>query len=150
MQPFWVQAHWYGQAGNHDNMKGMDNFPEIFNFILGGFFVLIVFSISYAWLKPHKLHHSRPLSTLALKGTYLFYLLVTLIVIYFASLTGGGLSMVFDGAEFFIFLVALFVPTVAIFSRKITRIGPRRVHFNLAFAAVNILMTITVLLLYRF
>jgi hypothetical protein len=128
----------------------MDNFPEIFNFTLGGFFVLIVFSIAYAWLKPHKLHHSRPLSTLALKGTYLLYLLVTLIVIYFASLTGGGLSQVFDGPEFFIFLVVLFVPTVAIFSRKITRIGPRRVHFNLVFSVVNIVMIITVLLLYWF
>jgi hypothetical protein len=131
-------------------MKSMDNFPEIFNFILGGFFVLIVFSISYAWLKPHKLHHTRPLSTLALKGTYLLYLLVTLIVIYFASLTGGGLSQVFDGPEFFIFLVVLFVPTVAIFSRKITHLNSRRVQFNLVFSVVNIVMTITVLLLYRF
>lgn len=86
-------------------MKTMDNFPEIFNFILGGLFVLIVFSIAYAYLKPHKMHHSRPLSTLALKGTYLVYLLVTLIVIYLASLTGGGLSQVFDGPEFFIFLI---------------------------------------------
>lgn len=124
------------------------SFPEIFNYIIGALFVLIVFSIGYAYLKPHKLHHSRPLSTLALKGTYLLYLLVTLIVIYFASLTGGGLSQVFDGPEFFVFLVVLFVPTVAIFSRKLTHFSNKRVRFNLVFTVVNLIMTLTVLLLY--
>ncbi|MCK7536301.1 MAG: hypothetical protein MZV63_37610 [Marinilabiliales bacterium] len=79
----------------------------MFNYIIGGLFVLIVFSIAYAYLKPHRLHHSRPLSTLALKGSYLVYLLVTLLVIYFASLSGGGLSEVFDGPEFFVFLLVL-------------------------------------------
>lgn len=126
------------------------NFPEMFNYIIGGLFVLIVFSIAYAYLKPHKLHHSRPLSTLALKGSYLLYLIITLLVIYFASLKGGGLSEVFDDEEFFLFLVVLFVPTVAVFSRKITHFNSKRVWFNLIFATVNIIMTVTALLLYRF
>jgi hypothetical protein len=126
------------------------NFPEMFNYIIGGLFVLIVFSIAYAYLKPHKLHHSRPLSTLALKGTYLLYLIITLLVIYFASIKGGGLSVVFDDEEFFIFLLVLFVPTVAVFSRKITHFSSKRVWFNIIFSAVNIIMAITVLLLYRF
>lgn len=124
------------------------NFPEIFNYVIGGLFVIIVFSIAYAYLKPHKLHHSRPLSTLALKSSYLLYLLVTLIVIYFSSLTGGGLSQVFDGPEFFIFLLVIFVPTVAIFSRKLTHFSNKRVVFNMVFSVVNLVLTITVLLLY--
>jgi hypothetical protein len=128
---------------------GKFSLPEMMSYIIGALFVVIVFSIAYAYLKPHKLHHSRPLSTLALKGSYLLYLLVTLIVIYFASLRGGGLSQVFDGPEFFIFLVVLFVPTAGIFSRKITRFSAKRVRYNLIFTAVNIAMTITVLLLYR-
>ncbi|MCU0376720.1 MAG: hypothetical protein MUC78_00510 [Bacteroidales bacterium] len=126
------------------------SFPEMFNYIIGALFVLIVFSIAYAYLKPHRLHHSRPLSTLALKGSYLLYLLVTLLVIYFASLSGGGLSEVFDGPEFFVFLLVIFVPTVAIFARKITHFSTKRVWFNLIFAAINILMILIVLLLYRF
>jgi hypothetical protein len=119
------------------------------NYIIVALFVVIVFSIAYAYLKPHKLHHTRPLSTLALKGSYLIYLIVMLVVIYFASLRGGGVSQVFDGAEFFIFLVVLFVPTAAIFSRKITRFSARRVRYNLIFTAVNIIMALMVLLLYR-
>ncbi|MDD3736714.1 MAG: hypothetical protein PHO11_06050, partial [Bacteroidales bacterium] len=66
------------------------NLPEMMNYIIGAIFVVIVFSIAYAYLKPHRLHHARPLSTLALKGSYLLYLIVTLVVIYLASLRGGG------------------------------------------------------------
>lgn len=120
------------------------------SYIIGALLVVIVFSIAYAYLKPHKFHHSRPLSTLALKGTYLLYLLVTLIVIYLASLRGGGLSKVFDGGEFFVFLVVLFVPTVGILSRKITHFSTKRVRYNIIFTIINLIMTITVILLYRF
>ena len=120
------------------------------SYIIGALLVVIVFSIAYAYLKPHKLHHSRPLSTLALKGSYLIYLLVMLIVIYLASLRGGGLSQVFDGAEFFVFLLVLFLPTVVIFSRKINHFSTRRVRYNIIFTVINIIMTVTVILLYRF
>ncbi len=130
----------------------MNNYslPEMINYIIGGLLVVIVFSIAYAYLKPHKLHHSRPISTFALKASYLVYLLVTLLVMYFASLRGGGLSNVFDGPEFFIFLLVLFIPTIGILSRKITHFSNKRVRYNLIFTAVNIVMTVTVLLLYRY
>lgn len=126
------------------------NLPEMMSYIIGALFVVIVFSIAYAYLKPHRLHHARPLSTLALKGSYLIYLLVMLLVIYFASLRGGGVSTVFDGPEFFVFLVVLFVPTAGIFSRKIARFSGKRVRYNIIFSVVNIIMTLTVLVLYRF
>ncbi len=126
------------------------NLPEMMSYIIGALFVVIVFSIAYAYLKPHRLHHARPLSTLALKGSYLIYLLVMLLVIYFASLRGGGVSTVFDGPEFFVFLVVLFVPTAGIFSRKIARFSGKRVRYNIIFTVVNVIMILTVLLLYRF
>ncbi|MFZ1270700.1 MAG: hypothetical protein WAR98_07095 [Bacteroidales bacterium] len=120
------------------------------NYIIGGLLIVILFSIAYAYLKPHKLHHARPLSTLALKGTYLIYLLVMRVVICFASLRDGGVSQVFDGAEFFVFLVVLFVPTVGIFSRKITRFSGNRVRYNIIFSVINLIMTLTLIVLYRF
>ena len=126
------------------------NLPEMMNYILGAVLIVIVFSIAYAYLKPHKMHHARPLSTLALKGSELAYLLVTLLVIYLASLRGGGVSQVFDGPEFFIFLVVLFVPTAGIFSRKIERFSGQRVRYNIIFTAVNLVMAAVALVLYRF
>jgi hypothetical protein len=112
--------------------------------------VVIVFSIAYAYLKPHKMHHARPLSTFALKGSYLIYLLAILVVIYLASLRGGVVSHVFDGPEFFVFLVVLFVPTAGIFSRKIERFSGPRVRDNIIFTAVNLVMAAVALVLYRF
>jgi hypothetical protein len=126
------------------------NLPEMMNYIIGAIFVVIVFSIAYAYLKPHRLHHARPLSTLALKGSYLLYLVVTLVVIYLASLRGGGVSQVFDGAEFFLFLVVIFVPTAGIFSRKMARFSGQRVRYNIIFTGVNLLMAVIILVLYRF
>jgi len=126
------------------------NLPEMMSYIIGALLMVIVFSIAYAYLKPHRLHHARPLSTLALKGTYLIYLLVMLLVICFASLRDGGVSQVFDGAEFFVFLVVLFVPTAGIFSRKIARFSGKRVRYNIIFSVVNLVMTLVLLVLYRF
>jgi len=129
-------------------VKSIANFPEILNYILGALFCLIVFALAYAYLKPHRLHHSRPLSTFALKSSYLLYLIVTLIVIYFASLSRYGLNTIFPGIEFFMLLIVVFVPTVAIFSRKITHFSHHRVRFNIVFTIVNLLMAVLILLMY--
>lgn len=118
------------------------------SYIIGAIFMVIVFSIAYAYLKPHRLHHSRPLTTLALKGSYLLYLIVMLVVIYLASLRGGGVSTVFEGGEFFVFLVVLFVPTAGIFSRKIARFSGKRVRYNIVFTVINLIMALTVIALY--
>jgi len=118
------------------------------SYIIGAIFMVIVFSIAYAYLKPHKLHHSRPLSTVALKGSYLLYLVVMLVIIYLASLRGGGVSKVFEGGEFFAFLVVLFVPTAGILSRKITRFSGKRVRYNIVFTVVNLIMALVVIMLY--
>jgi cytochrome bd-type quinol oxidase subunit 2 len=118
------------------------------SYIIGAIFMVIVFSIAYAYLKPHKLHHSRPITTLALKSSYLLYLIVMLVVIYLASLRGGGVSKVFEGGEFFVFLVVLFVPTAGIFARKIARFSGRRVRYNIVFTVINFVMALAVIALY--
>jgi hypothetical protein len=126
----------------------MPNFGDILNHILGAVFIIIVFSLAYAYLKPHLLHKRRTLSTLLLKVSYLAYLLVLLFVIYFAALVNGGLEKVFFGIEFFAFLVVLFVPTIGIFARKLSQFSKRREGYNYFFTAVNILSIGLVLTMY--
>jgi len=46
----------------------MANFPAVLNHILGVVFIIIVFALAYAYLKPHQLHKRRLVSTLFLKG----------------------------------------------------------------------------------
>ena len=126
----------------------MANFNQILNHILGFVFIVIVFSLAYAYLKPHQLHKRRMVSTLMLKTTYLFYLLVLLIVIYLSALVRGGLEEVFFGVEFFAFLVVLFVPTFGILARKLGQFSKKREGYNYFFSAVNILSVIIVLIMY--
>jgi hypothetical protein len=126
----------------------MSNFNQILNHILGFFFIVIVFSLAYAYLKPHQLHKRRLVSTLLLKSTYLFYLFVLLIVIYLSALVKGGLEEVFFGVEFFAFLVVLFVPTFGILARKLGQFSKKREGYNYFFSAVNIFSVIIVLIMF--
>jgi hypothetical protein len=127
---------------------GVANFDSILSYILGVVFIIIVFSIAYAYLKPHQLHKRRPVSTVLLKGSYLLYLLVLLVVVYFSALVRGGLEKVFMGIEFFAFLIVLFVPTIGIFARKLGQFSKRRENYNYFFTLVNSICIIALLLMY--
>jgi len=126
----------------------MANFSEMLNHILGVIFIIIVFSLAYAYLKPHQLHKRRLVSTLLLKISYLFYLLVLLIVVYLSALVKGGLENVFYGIEFFAFLIVLFVPTIGILARKLGHFAKKREEYNYFFTVVNILSTLLILVMF--
>ncbi len=128
--------------------RQMANFSEILNHILGVIFIIIVFSLAYAYLKPHQLHKRRLVSTLLLKISYLFYLLILLIVVYLSALVKGGLEEVFFGIEFFAFLVVLFVPTIGILARKLGHFAKKREGYNYFFTVVNILSTLMILVMF--
>jgi hypothetical protein len=124
------------------------NFTEILNHILGIVFIIIIFSLAYAYLKPHQLHKRRLVSTLFLKVTYLAYLLILLIVVYLSALVKGGLEEVFFGIEFFAFLIVLFVPNIGIFARKLGHFNKQREGYNYFFTVVNILSIIAILVMF--
>ena len=126
----------------------MANFSEILNHILGIVFIIIVFALAYAYLKPHRLHKRRLVSTLILKISYLLYLLILLVIIYLSALVNGGLEEVFFGVEFFAFLVVLFVPTIGIFARKLGQFSKKRDGYNYFFSIVNILSIFAILIMY--
>jgi hypothetical protein len=124
------------------------NFNTILNHILGIVFIIIVFSLAYAYLKPHQLHKRRLVSTLLLKGSYLLYLLILLVIIYLSALVDGGLEKVFEGVEFFAFLIVLFVPTIGIFARKLGQFSKKREGYNYFFTVVNFLSIVAILVMY--
>ena len=126
----------------------MANFNEILNHILGVVFIVIVFALAFAYLKPHQLHKRRLVSTLLLKGSYLLYLLILLIIIYMSALVNGGLEEVFFGIEFFAFLLVLFVPTIGIFARKLGQFAKKREGYNYFFSIVNGISILALLVMY--
>lgn len=128
----------------------MPNFNEILSYILGVIFIILVFALAYAYLKPHQLHKRRKISTLFLKVSYLFYLMVLLIVIYMSTLFKGGLENVFNGVEFFAFLLVIFVPTIGIFARTMEQFSKSRENYNYFFSIVNVLSIVAILIMYYF
>jgi len=126
----------------------MTNFPEVLNYILGVMFIILVFSLAYAYLKPHRIHKEYPVSTLFLKVSYLLYMLVLLVIIYLSSLVKGGMSEVFLGVEFYAFLLVLFVPTIGIFARKLGHFKNTRQNYYYFFTVVNTLSIIALLIMY--
>jgi hypothetical protein len=128
--------------------KFMANFPTILNHILGAVFIIIIFSIAFAYLKPHRLHKTRPVSTLLLKGTYLLYLLILMVVVYFSVLKKGGLDKVFYGIEFFAFLIVLFAPTIGILARKLGQFSKKRDNFNYFFIVINTICIVSLLVMF--
>jgi len=126
----------------------MANFNEVLNHILGIIFIIIIFSIAYAYLKPHQLHKRRLVSTFLLKVTYLVYLLVLLVIVYLSALVRGGLDQVFSGLEFFIFIVVLFVPTIGIFSRKLGYFSKKREEYNYFFTVINLISIVVIFMMY--
>jgi hypothetical protein len=126
----------------------MATFTELLNHILGVVFIIIVFALAYAYLKPHQLHKRRLFSTLLLKISYLVYLLILLIIIYLSALMKGGLENVFFGIEFFAFLIVLFVPTIGVFARKLGQFSKRREGYNYFFTVVNVLSIVAILLMF--
>lgn len=126
----------------------MANFPEILNYILGAVFIILIFTLAYAYLKPHQLHKRRLLSTLMLKTTYLAYLLILLVAVYFSALVRGGLEEVFFGIEFFAFLIVLFVPNIGILARKLGHFSKKRESYNWFFTVVNVLSSLAILVMF--
>ncbi len=124
------------------------NFKDILNHIIGAIFIVIIFALAYAYLKPHQLHKRRLVSTLLLKISYLFYLLVLLIVVYLASLVKGGVSEVFYGVEFFAFLIVLFAPNIGILARKMGTFSKKRENYNYFFSVVNVISVLAILIMY--
>lgn len=126
----------------------MANFNEVLNHILGIVFIIIIFSIAYAYLKPHQLHKRRLVSTLLLKVSYLIYLFFLLIIVYLSALVKGGLDQVFSGAEFFIFIIVLFIPTIGIFARKLGYFNKKREEYNYFFTSVNLVSIVAIIMMY--
>ena len=129
----------------------MANFNEILNHILGVVFIIIVFSLAYAYLKPHQLHKRRLVSTLLLKVSYLLYLLDTADnCLSFSTCerrTGKG---ILSGLNFLLSLIVLFVPTIGIFARKLGQFSKKREGYNYFFTVVNVLSIIVNILLMLF
>ena len=119
------------------------------NFLLHFIFItafLLVYVIAIIILKPFRLHRKRPVSTIALKSSYLVYLAAFMVLAYmvlFFTITSEPTEEASEERilnAFTIFSVfAFFVPNVGIMIRRSVRSW--RVTYNYIVSAINLAIT---------
>lgn len=118
------------------------------NFLLHFIFIaafLLVYVIAIIILKPFRLHRKRPVSTIALKMSYLIYLASFMLLAYmvlFFSITSEPTEEATEEKilnTFTIFSVfAFFIPNVGIMIRR--SVKSWRVWYNYLFSGINLLI----------
>lgn len=117
-------------------------FQSIFQvfFLLG---YLLIFVVSIIILKPIRIHRKRPVSTIALKISYLLFLLFFLLFTYLLLFGEKQLSddeIPYDtlfNIHFLFFLSSTIIPNVGIMLRR--SITNKRVVYNMLFSGINLI-----------
>ncbi|HER08843.1 MAG TPA: hypothetical protein ENO20_08045 [Bacteroides sp.] len=118
------------------------------NFLLHFIFIasfLLIYIIAIIVLKPFRIHHKRPVSTVFIKVSYLIYLACFMLLAYLVLFFSPAIEPEEDTAEerilnlFTLFSVlAFFIPNIGIMVRR--RIGSWRITYNYLFTALNFII----------
>ena len=120
------------------------------NFLLHFLFIaafLLIYIIAIIILKPFRVHRKRPLSTIAIKVSYLIYLACFMLMAYLILFFSANAEPAEDVDEERIFntltifsVLAFFIPNIGIMIRR--RISTWRVTYNYVVTGMNILISI--------
>jgi len=101
---------------------------------------LLTYILAYNYVRPFLINRKRLLSTLLFKITYMVYLLTLLLFVYLFLLFGANrVEYQISDLMFFLLLLFLFVPNIAILLRR--KIKKGRIFYNYFFTVMNILAT---------
>jgi len=133
-------------------MDGFINFFLHF-FFIATFTVLIV--ISFLILRPFRIHRTRMYSTIALKLSYLLYLIVFILLVYLVLFYSDipvseepWADTLIMKLSYVVILVSFFVPNIAIMLRR--KVSKFRHEYNIFFTIVNILLSLALIITIRF
>ena len=133
-------------------MNGFLNFFLHFIFIATFVFLIVV---SFIILRPFRVHRTRMVSTMALKLSYLAYLIIFITLVYlilfFSDIPLEDEHWADDlvmKLNYIVIVVSFFVPNLAIMLRR--RVKKMRRQYNIFFTAINILIAIALLFVIRF
>lgn len=122
----------------------MNNFFQIILHLIFIATFLFIFIIAFIILKPFRLHHKRKISTVAIKVSYLIYLIVFLgfvyLVLFFADNTPREeetLEFNTSALYYILVLLAFFLPNIGIMIRR--RFNKNRITYNYVMTIINLL-----------
>lgn len=114
-------------------------FRELLHIILFLVF-LLTYILAYHYVKPFRINRKRKYSTLALKLSYLIYLLFLLAFMYLFLLVGADrIEYRITDSMFFGVLTLLFLPNIGILMRR--KVANIRVVYNYIFMGINLAAT---------
>lgn len=133
-------------------MSGFINFFLHFVFIAIFVFLIIV---SFIILRPFRIHRTRMVSTLALKLSYLLYLVVFIALVYlilFFSVIPEEEELLTDdwimNLCYAIIVISFFVPNLAIMLRR--KVKKLRQQYNVFFTVVNVFIVLALLFVIKY
>lgn len=123
------------------------------NFLLHFIFIasfLLIYIVAIIILKPFRVHHKRPVSTIFIKVSYLVYLACFMLLAYLVLFYSADIEPEEDTSEerilnlFTLFSVlAFFIPNIGIMIRR--RIRTWRVTYNYLVTSLNFLFSVGLL-----
>ena len=122
----------------------MNNFFQLILHLIFIATFLFIFIIAFIILKPFRLHHKRKISTVAIKVSYLIYLIFFLgfvyLVLFFADNTAKEeetLEFNTSALYYILVLLAFFLPNIGIMIRR--RFNKNRITYNYVMTIINLL-----------
>ncbi len=133
-------------------MSGFLNFFLHFIFLATFVFLIVV---SFIILRPFRVHRTRMASTMALKLSYLAYLIVFITLVYlilfFSEIPSEDEPWADDlimKLNYIVIVISFFIPNLAIMLRR--KVKKMRKQYNIFFTIVNIVIAIALLFVIRF
>lgn len=115
----------------------MSNFFQFFIHLLVISAFLLIFIMTFVFIKPFRINRRRMVSTIVLKTGYLVYMLILLSFFYFLIFVDKDLQDLITDTHFISILLCLFVPNIGILIRR--KIRERRTHYNYLVTFVNLI-----------
>ncbi|MCB8994400.1 MAG: hypothetical protein H6538_02210 [Bacteroidales bacterium] len=120
------------------------------NFLLHLIFIatfVFLFVVSIIILKPFRIHRKRPVSTIAIKVSYLLYLLSFLLLAYLVLFYSGSRTEEEDELSknpyllyYVAVILAFFIPNLGIMLRR--KFNKYRPQYNIIFTFINVFTTL--------
>lgn len=132
-------------------MNGFLNFFLHFIFIATFVFLIVV---SFILLRPFRAHSTRRISTMALKLSYLMYLIVFILLVYlilfFSEMPEEDEPWADDWLMrlcYIVIIISFFIPNLAIMLRR--KVKKMRQEYNVIFTVINVMITLALLFVIR-
>ena len=121
----------------------MNNFFQFLVRLLAVGGLSMIFVIAFVLLQPSRVHRRRKISTPLLKISYLIYLAIFLIFIYFLMFTEKDLQGYFNEVNYFLTAMAGLLPTIGMLLRR--KIHRGRPYYNYFLSALNFVIVVFII-----